>query len=59
MKRPAALPVPAFAVKLGLGEFGRNSVLTGQRALPARLQASGYRYTHPDLASALDVAAHP
>jgi len=56
VRRPAALPVPAFAVRLGLGEFGRSSVLAGQRAIPARLQESGYRFTHPDLASALAAA---
>ncbi|WP_116452436.1 TIGR01777 family oxidoreductase [Blastococcus litoris] len=54
--RPAALPVPAFAVRLGLGEFGRSSVLAGQRAVPTRLEESGYRFTHPDLASALAAA---
>jgi uncharacterized protein (TIGR01777 family) len=56
LHRPAAIPVPAFAIKLGLGEFGRSSVLAGQRALPVRLQESGYRFTHTDLASAIRAA---
>ena len=43
--RPAVLPVPAFAISLGLGEFGRSSVLAGQRAVPAELEAAGYRFT--------------
>jgi uncharacterized protein (TIGR01777 family) len=51
--RPAAIAVPGFAIKLGLGEFGRSSVLAGQRAMPVRLEESGYRFTHPDLPSAL------
>ena len=54
--RPAAIPVPGAAIKLALGEFGRNSVLAGQRALPVRLEESGYRFTHPDLPSALAAA---
>lgn len=54
--RPAVLPVPAFAINLALGEFGRSSVTAGQRAMPVRLEESGYRFTHPDLASALRAA---
>jgi hypothetical protein len=54
--RPTVLPVPSFALKLALGEFGRSSVVGGQRALPVRLQESGYEYTHTDLSSALRVA---
>ena len=57
--RPAVLPVPAVAIRLALGEFGRSSVLAGQRAVPARLQAAGYRFTHPDLAAALGAALGP
>ncbi len=56
VRRPAVLPVPAVAITLALGEFGRSSVLAGQRAIPARLEASGYRFTHPDLGSALQAA---
>jgi hypothetical protein len=54
--RPAILPVPGFAINLALGEFGRSSVTAGQRAVPVRLQESGYRFTHDDLASALRAA---
>ncbi|SNS08077.1 hypothetical protein SAMN04488107_1241 [Geodermatophilus saharensis] len=53
VSRPAVLPVPAVALRLALGEFGRSSVLAGQRAVPARLQAAGYRFTHATLPSAL------
>ena len=53
LHRPAVLPVPAFAINLALGEFGRSSVTAGQRALPVRLEESGYRFAHTDLASAL------
>jgi uncharacterized protein (TIGR01777 family) len=57
--RPTKLPVPSFAVKLALGEFGRSGVIGGQRALPVRLQESGYEFTHPDLPSALRAAISP
>jgi hypothetical protein len=56
LHRPTVLPVPAFALKLALGEFGRSSVAGGQRAIPVRLQESGYEFTHTDLTSALGAA---
>jgi uncharacterized protein (TIGR01777 family) len=56
LHRPTVLPVPSFALKLALGEFGRSSVVGGQRALPVRLQESGYEFTHGDLPSALRAA---
>src|SRR4051812_14198110 len=54
--RPTVLNVPAFAIKLGLGEFGRSSVLGGQRAVPVRLQEAGYTFVRPDLDDALRAA---
>jgi uncharacterized protein (TIGR01777 family) len=57
--RPTVLPVPSFAIKLALGEFGRSSVAGGQRALPVRLQESGYTFTHADLSSAVRAALAP
>jgi uncharacterized protein (TIGR01777 family) len=54
--RPTVLAVPSVAVKLALGQFGRSSVIGGQRALPVRLRESGYEFTHADLPSALRAA---
>jgi uncharacterized protein (TIGR01777 family) len=51
--RPTLLPVPGFLLSLGLGEFGRSSVLGGQKALPAKLTAAGYTFTHTRLDEAL------
>jgi uncharacterized protein (TIGR01777 family) len=56
LHRPTALPVPGFAVSLGLGEFGRSSVLGGRRALPQKLLDSGFTFAHPDLDGALRAA---
>jgi len=51
--RPAVLAVPRPAISLVLGEFGRSGVLAGQRAVPAKLEAAGYRFTHSTLDAAL------
>jgi hypothetical protein len=52
LHRPTVLPVPGFAARIALGEFAED-VLTGQRAVPARLRAAGFGFTHTDLAEAL------
>lgn len=52
VRRPAVLPVPGFALKLALGGFG-GALLASQRALPAALEADGFRFRHPTLESAL------
>jgi uncharacterized protein (TIGR01777 family) len=56
LHRPTPLPVPGFAVSLGLGEFGRSSVLGGRRAVPQKLLDSGFAFAHPDLDGALRAA---
>jgi uncharacterized protein len=50
--RPAILPAGKVALKLAFGEFG-GTLLEGQRALPAVLEASGFRFHFPTLESAL------
>ena len=52
LKRPAFLPVPGLAVKSLYGEMA-EIVITGQRAVPARLEQLGYGFRHPDLEPAL------
>ena len=49
VSRPTFLAVPGFAISLVLGEFGRSSVLAGQRALPAVLEKAGFTFTDPTL----------
>ena len=54
LKRPAIVPVPTFAPKLILGcELADALLFTGQRVIPAALNASGYTFTHSTLESAL------
>ena len=42
--RPTLIPVPALVVQAALGEMGRETLLAGQRAKPARLLESGYSF---------------
>ena len=51
--RPTLVPLPAFAVKLLLGEMGDELLLAGQKVLPRKLLAAGFHFAHPDLESAL------
>lgn len=54
LRRPTLpLPVPGFALRVALGEFARDGVLTGQRLVPAVLRESGYSFAHRDLETAL------
>jgi len=52
LHRPALLPVPAFALRLALGEMADALLLSSARVEPARLLATGYRFRHPDLETA-------
>lgn len=52
LKRPACLPMPAFALKTLLGEMS-ELVLGSQRVLPDRLLKQGFEFQFSDLNSAL------
>jgi uncharacterized protein (TIGR01777 family) len=51
--RPAWLPVPAFPVRLALGEIA-GELLGSRRVLPVRARAAGYAFLRPELAPALE-----
>jgi uncharacterized protein len=53
IRRPAIFPAPAFALRLALGEMADALLLSSQRVRPARLEQAGYRFLHPELATAL------
>jgi len=53
LRRPALFPVPAFALRLILGEMADALLLSSQRVQPAQLQELNYQFSHPDLAAAL------
>ncbi|MBF8192190.1 DUF1731 domain-containing protein, partial [Nonomuraea sp. K274] len=52
-KGTVPMPVPAFALAAGLGEFAREALLPGHRIVPAKLTAGGYRFAHSSLDEAL------
>lgn len=52
MDRPHWLPVPAFALKIALGEMSLL-VLEGQKAIPEKLLNSGFSFQYPELKKAL------
>ena len=51
--RPAVLTVPGFALRLAFGTDGAEMLQSGQRVLPARLVAAGFRYSFKELEPAL------
>lgn len=53
LKRPAFLFVPAFLLKLAMGEMG-GLLLEGQRAMPKRILEAGFQFQYETLDSALD-----
>jgi uncharacterized protein (TIGR01777 family) len=53
VRRPAFFHAPEWALKLAFGGFG-ESLLASQRAIPAALLASGYRFRFPTLEAALE-----
>jgi len=53
LRRPAVLHIPAFGPRLVLGEAADELLFVSQRARPARLQATGYRFQFPELEPAL------
>jgi uncharacterized protein len=52
LKRPALIPVPAFGLRLVLGEFA-NALLGGQRGVPKAITEAGYVFRFPNLEGAL------
>lgn len=53
--RPTVLSAPAFALKTVFGQaMAAEMLLAGQRVLPAKLEATGYSFRHPQVADALE-----
>ena len=53
LKRPAILPIPAFAARLAFGELADEGLLTSARVEPKRLITGGFEFKFPQLDSAL------
>ncbi|RKQ84252.1 TIGR01777 family oxidoreductase [Brockia lithotrophica] len=58
LQRPYWLPVPAFAIKLVLGEMG-DLLIRGNRVFPEEALARGYAFRFPNLEVALEDLLSP
>lgn len=56
LRRPAVLPVPAFALRLALGRMADEALLASTRAVPSRLLVAGFHFAHPTVDKALAAA---
>jgi uncharacterized protein (TIGR01777 family) len=55
LHRPSFFYVPSFILRLLFGE-GAYPIITGHRAVPAKLESHGFRFRYPTIESALDEA---
>lgn len=53
LHRPTLAAVPAFALRALFGAMADGTILASQRVRPSVLEASGFRFLHPSLSSAL------
>ena len=51
--RPTFTVVPAFALKLALGQMAEDTALASQRVIPRRLNEAGFQFELPTLEAAL------
>lgn len=59
LHRPAFMPLPAFALRLALGEAS-GVLLSGQRAVPEKALKLGFAFQYPEIDAALaDVVGRP
>jgi uncharacterized protein (TIGR01777 family) len=58
LRRPSVFPAPAFALRLMFGEMADALLLASQRVEPARLAASQFAFSYPELEGALRHALH-
>ena len=53
LRRPTLLPVPAWALRLALGEMADAMLLASTRVVPRQLQKHGYQFAYPTVQDAL------
>ena len=56
VNRPTPLMMPGFAVRAAFGEFADETLLSGQRAIPAVLERAGFEFHHNTVGEALRYA---
>ncbi len=53
LKRPVILPMPAFLLKLMMGEMAEELLLSGQRIIPKKMMQAGFKFRFVNLEDAL------
>lgn len=53
INRPTPIPVPETGARMAFGEVADEVLLASTKVVPARLQAAGFDFHHPDLETAL------
>src|SRR5690606_37558886 len=56
--RPSPVPVPSWALRVGLGGFA-SELLASQRVAPSVLLEHDFAFTHPRLPEAIDAVVNP
>jgi uncharacterized protein len=59
LNRPALLRVPAFGLRLAIGEMAQATILCSNRVLPASLSAAGFNFEYPEIEAALKAVLAP
>lgn len=52
LHRPALLPIPAWPLRLALGAFAHELLLSGQRVYPRAAMDGGFRFSYPTIDAA-------
>ena len=55
--RPSFMPLPAFLIRIAMGEFG-DIFLGSQRTIPDRLLKYGFSFQHPDIKGAIQAVVN-
>ena len=58
LKRPALIPMPAFVLKLMMGQMAEELLLSGQRVMPQKILDAGYSFKFKQLPEALHDVLH-
>ncbi len=53
LKRPTLIPIPSFGLRILFGSMADELLIGGQKVMPAKLHASGYKFKYDNLESSL------
>jgi uncharacterized protein (TIGR01777 family) len=56
LHRPSWIPVPAFVLRIIVGEFAPIGLTQGQRVVPKRALAEGFAFKYPEIGAAMRAA---